>query len=81
MPEHLPDERVTGDAVRTEARTFLDDQGTEWRVSEAPFSGYDRRTGHSLIFVSENAVRRVRDYPADWHRLSVRELIALSWNV
>jgi hypothetical protein len=33
----------------------------------------------SLIFASESAVRRVRDYPADWMELSDDDLLALSW--
>jgi hypothetical protein len=61
-------------------RSFMDAEGTRWRVYEQPFADYDRRTGMSLIFASEAAVRRVRDYPADWMDLSDQELMALSWN-
>ena len=50
-------------------------------MSERPFSEYDRRSGRSLIFSSELAVRRVRDYPGDWFSLSDSELAALSWRV
>jgi hypothetical protein len=50
-------------------------------VSERPYSEYDRRTGSSLIFASELAVRRVRDYPSDWFALSDSDLAALSWRV
>lgn len=60
-------------------RTFVDHEGVHWRVEEQAFSEYDRRRGLSLIFASDAAVRRVRDYPADWHRMSVDDLIALSW--
>jgi hypothetical protein len=52
-----------------------------WRVFEQPFSEYDRRTGSSLIFASELAVRRVRDYPSDWFTLSEAALERLSWGV
>ena len=48
-------------------------------MSEQPFSEYDRRSGYSLIFSSELAVRRVRDYPSDWFALSDSDLAALSW--
>ena len=41
---------------------------------------FDRRSGMSLVFSSEGAMRRVRNYPADWMDLSDEELIALSWN-
>lgn len=61
------------------ARTFVDSDGARWRVFEQPFSDYDRRTGMSLIFASEGAVRRVRNYPVDWVDLSDDDLLALSW--
>ena len=62
-------------------RTFTDDLGQPWSVAEQPFSQYDRRSGSSLIFSSELAVRRVRDYPGDWFTLSDAALAALSWRV
>jgi hypothetical protein len=62
-------------------RVFVDVDGTRWQVKEMPFSNYDRRRGLSLIFWSDGAVRRVRDYPADWHELSDGELALLSWKV
>jgi hypothetical protein len=61
------------------ARTFLDKEGARWRVFEQSFSEYDRRSGMSLIFASDGAVRRVRNYPREWPDLSDEELIALSW--
>lgn len=63
------------------SRTFVADDGQIWHVSEQPFSEYDRRRGFSLIFASELAVRRVRDYPADWFGLTEDALAALSWGV
>jgi hypothetical protein len=60
-------------------RVFVDADGTRWQVSERHFSDYDRRRGRSLIFASDAAVRRVRDYPDDWYSLSDAELSALSW--
>jgi hypothetical protein len=62
-------------------REFVDADGAHWRVREMPFSEYDRRRGLSLIFWSDGAVRRVRDYPADWHTLSDEDLAKLSWRV
>ena len=67
----------SGERLRT--RTFTDDLGQTWLVSEQPYSEYDRRSGRSLIFSNELAVRRVRDYPSDWYTLSERALAALSW--
>lgn len=63
----------------TRTRSYTDDLGQIWLVSERPFSEYDRRSGCSLIFSSELAVRRVRDYPSDWFSLSDADLAALSW--
>lgn len=73
-----PDTAREDDAIERE-RLFVDAEGAQWRVKEMPFSNYDRRRGHSLIFWSEGAVRRVRDYPADWYLLSNEELAKLSW--
>ncbi len=60
-------------------RVFVDGDGMRWQVSERPFADYDRRRGLSLIFASDTAVRRVREYPAQWFALSDEELSALSW--
>ena len=62
-------------------RSYKDDLGMLWHVTEQPFSDYDRRRGSSLIFSSELAVRRVRNYPSDWFMLSEIDLAALSWRV
>jgi hypothetical protein len=62
-------------------RFFIDSDGVGWHVREQPFSEYDRRRGRSLIFASESAVRRVRDYPDDWHTLPDEQLALLSWKV
>jgi hypothetical protein len=66
------------DASQT-VRTFVDADGVSWRVHEQAFSEYDRRKGRSLIFSSEGAVRRVRDYPQQWMTLTEAELSDLSW--
>lgn len=66
------------DAAET-ARMFVDVEGVRWHVHEQVFSEYDRRTGRSLIFSSDGAVRRVRAYPADWMSLTDAELVDLSW--
>ena len=61
------------------SRSFVDADGMHWLVHELPFSEYDRRSGMSLIFSNDAAVRRVRDYPAQWFDLTDEELAALSW--
>lgn len=69
------------EAAEQPVRVFVDADGVRWSVKETPFSEYDRRRGVSLIFWSEGAVRRVRDYPADWQLLPDEELALLSWKV
>jgi hypothetical protein len=74
-------ESACAEEVVAREREFADADGTRWRVKEMPFSQYDRRRGRSLIFWSEGAVRRVRDYPAEWHELSDEALALLSWKI
>jgi hypothetical protein len=69
------------EAAEQPVRVFVDADGVRWSVKETPFSEYDRRRGVSLIFWSEGAVRRVRDYPADWQLLPDEDLALLSWKV
>jgi hypothetical protein len=72
---------MTSPSGEIRSRTYLDDDGQAWSVSEQPFSPYDRRHGWSLIFTSDLAVRRVRNYPPNWYELSDPALAILSWNV
>jgi hypothetical protein len=72
---------ATPRAAETRSRTFVDDDGQIWHVSEQAFSEYDRRRGFSLIFTSDLAVRRVRDYPPSWFDLDDSALAALSWKI
>lgn len=67
-----------GDAGQA-VRTFVDAEGVSWRVHEQSFSEYDRRKGCSLIFSSDAAVRRVRNYPPQWTTFTDAELSELSW--
>lgn len=64
----------------TRTRSYIDDDGQIWHVSEQSFSEYDRRRGYSLIFTSDLAVRRVRNYPLDWFTLTDLALAELSWS-
>ena len=68
------------DSSTPPSRSFVDVDGVHWTVCEQAFGDYDRRSSSSLIFSSEFAVRRVRNFPANWLELSERELIELSWN-
>lgn len=71
----IPDWPVTAAERR---RTFIDLEGVQWDVYEIRNPDYDRRSGQSLIFESVGAMRRVRNYPADWMQRSTDELIRLS---
>ena len=53
-------------------------EGALWLVYELA-SSYDRRHAPCLIFESDNIVRRVRNFPANWRELSDDDLLALSW--
>lgn len=64
---------------RTARRISSD--GAFWLVYELPAKAYDRRQAPSLVFESDQVVRRVRDYPANWRDLSDDDLLALSWRI
>ena len=51
-----------------------------WLVYELPPLPVDRRNSPSLIFESDTAIRRVRNYPLEWRALSDAELFTLSLN-
>ena len=59
-------------------RRLIGPDGREWRVREAPMPSYDRRGGSCLIFETNDAARRVRNYPADWFDLGEPDLYGLS---
>lgn len=54
------------------------DRTYPWLVYELA-SSFDRWATPSLVFESEGAVRRVRNYPLDWRQLSDGELFSPSW--
>ena len=52
--------------------------GVRWLVYEhAPT--LDRRSSPTLVFESDDVMRRVRAFPADWRDLSDERLYELSW--
>jgi hypothetical protein len=67
------------DSSTPPSRKVVDSDGGHWHVYEQAFGDYDRRIGRSLIFNSEFAVRRVRNFPDDWLELSDLDLMELSW--
>jgi hypothetical protein len=52
--------------------------GIRWLVHEVRDIRYDRRAAPSLIFTSDEAMRRVRTYPENWMTLDVAELLRVS---
>lgn len=64
--------------AKSVSRTLRDPDGGAWVVTEMQLP-YDADTGGaSLVFASNDAVRRVRRYPPNWPELSDDELLALS---
>ena len=59
-----------------QARRFVHEGHTLWEVFELPTP----RGEPSLVFQSEAAIRRVRDFPSGWRDLPEYELLLLSWN-
>ena len=65
-------------------RTFVDpDSRQAWSVFEVDAAGVpgagDR--ARCLVFVRDEAVRRVWEYPDSWYLLDDADLAALSWGV
>jgi len=67
--------RIGGDSP---VRYITSDDHRKWTVREIASNQYDRRDAHDLVFISHDVVRRVRDYPRDWHMLDDAALYALS---
>lgn len=79
-PHRAPDQPTNTSAAQSvETRTrvlWLD--GVRWIVRETDQPTLDRRAGRSLIFESDEIVRRLRKHPADWFALSDDALCRLS---
>lgn len=71
--------RSLQEAQRTARQLIADD--AIWLVYELTPLPFDRRNTPSLIFESDQSVRRVRNFPANWRELADPELWALSWTV
>jgi hypothetical protein len=52
--------------------------GERWLVYEhVPV--LDRRSGPTLVFESDDVMRRVRAFPSGWRELDDDQLLAVSW--
>lgn len=78
----MADDSASVEGVREAQRAArqLRAAGTVWLVYELRALPLDRRTSASLIFESDSAIRRVRNYPENWRELSDVALFALSWS-
>jgi hypothetical protein len=59
-------------------RSFVGGDQRRWQVREVGPPAYDRRASASLIFYTDEVMRRVRQFPPNWRELSDEELYALS---
>lgn len=57
--------------------SYQDRRGNWWCVTEQK-NPTDQRA-RCLVFMSDQAARRVCSFPADWHTLDAVQLEALSW--
>ncbi len=65
-------------APSTRVRMIVSDDGRLWTVREVQAPPYDRRGALSLVFATDDAMRRVRHYRSDWFECSDVELYAIS---
>src|SRR5579864_8501951 len=73
------DPRSTGRGLELlSSRIVGGEDGRKWLVQEVADWGYDRRGSRSLIFSTDDLMRRVQRYPSDWLSLSDEELLAIS---
>lgn len=78
MLERL-DTQSSPSAGKSADRRELSLDGEVWVVYERAAGADDRNRAPSLVFECRSAIRRVRDYPADWYTLSDAALRTLSW--
>lgn len=78
MLDRLDSSSSTPSGQRTGRRELALD-GEVWVVYERAAGVDDRNPDPSLVFECRSAIRRVRDYPADWYTLSDAALRTLSW--
>jgi len=60
-------------------RAYRDSTGKWWCVTERPCRESDPPDMTCLIFMSDNAARRVLDFPPDWRTRSAADLEAIGW--
>ncbi|HVX40452.1 MAG TPA: hypothetical protein VHB25_12850 [Gemmatimonadaceae bacterium] len=76
MSDHAHDGSTS--QVHDHIRVIRDPEYRDWQVREIASPTYDRRRGRSLVFISDDVMRRVWSYPANWYELSDETLYLLS---
>lgn len=71
-------EFATKSEVRPDRVRRLSVDGALWLVREIAAPQFDRRGGTHLLFASQDVMRRVRNFPANWFDLPDAELYALT---
>jgi hypothetical protein len=74
-PPLIPGNTAARNLGMPHAPRYYECAGVLWRVVETT----DADGSRSLIFSSDQAMRRVRTYPGGWRELSDEELRHLSW--
>ena len=76
----MPDnhDRAERESRQIATRVVMDAHGNEWVVREVETPQAWAHGDRCLIFSSPSIVRRIWRYPADWSRLSSRELLDLA---
>jgi len=77
-PTNADESRSKNGAIQMTPTRVIEADDLLWRVREEPWPTADRRGGTCLIFDADSVVRRVRDFPPDWYRLSGADLYSLS---
>lgn len=72
------EDQAQRDKTSTLTRVIIGGDGRTWLVRESSPSPYDRRGAPTLVFLTDDVMRRVQDYPADWFELADPDLFALS---
>ena len=76
------DQPVSPGASRSfqrETRTrVVEGGGQRWNVREEPWPGADKTQGSCLVFDAGAVVRRISNFPPDWHDWADADLYRLS---
>lgn len=78
MPDNPKDQQQIRQSPAPGKVRRISADGLRWVVQEVAAPAFDRRGGTHLLFDGETIMRRVREFPKNWHQLSDEELYELS---